>query len=166
MPDKGNVMSQTHYEKQNKLLKLIQESFDRDEMNVKEAVTALRLIGFSETIAANRVSDWKLQFNGQVPETQREKRRRLKEQASLEKHLLRARLGKKKYEEYMKLLAKYKSKQLSKDETIAELMQFGYSRKFAECTVERWEGWEEEYNLIIYNKKGGSHDQNKRTKNN
>ena len=143
MPDKGNVMSQTHYERQSKLLKLIQESFDREEMTVKEAVTALRLIGFSETVAANRVNDWKLQFNGLVPETEREKRRRLKEQASLEKHLLRERFGKNKYKEYMELLAKYKNKELSRVEAIAELIQFGYSRKFAECTVESWEGEKE-----------------------
>ena len=106
MPDKGKVMSQTYYEKQSKLFKLYQESFDRNELDVKEAITTLKMIGFSESIAATRVAEWKGQHNTREQETDREKKQRLKEQASLEKYILRMRLGKDKYEEYMILHSK------------------------------------------------------------
>jgi Holliday junction resolvasome RuvABC DNA-binding subunit len=79
MPDKGRAMTQTYYEKQSKLLKLYQESFARKEMNVKETVTALRMIGFSEEIAANRVNEWAAQTNIVVLDTERAKKARLKQ---------------------------------------------------------------------------------------
>ena len=103
MPDKGVVMSQTHYEKQTSLFKLYQEAFNREEMNVKEAVKALRTLGYCETTAANRVNEWKECFSALEPETDRGKRQRLKKQASLEKYILRISLGAKKYKEYQNL---------------------------------------------------------------
>jgi len=45
-------MSQTFYERQSKLLKLYQELFARKEMNDNEALIVLKMIGFSETLAA------------------------------------------------------------------------------------------------------------------
>ena len=141
MPDKGKIMSQTYYERQTKLLKLYQASIARKEMNVNEAVTALRMIGFSKTIAAIRVSEWAAQFNSNEPETNKAIKHRLLQQASLEKYFLRMRLGKKHYSEYMQLRAKYKNKELSRDEAVTELMQSGgFSRKFSKCTVDKWEG--------------------------
>ena len=136
MPDKGKVMSQAFYEKQSKLINLYQESFARKEMNVKEAVTALRMIGFSETVAAKRVSGWSVQINEQAPETDKEKKRRLKERDSLEKYMLRMILGKKFY-----LRLKYKQKELTKDETVKKLTRSGYTEEIAKSIVD---GWEEE----------------------
>ena len=138
MPDKGKAMSQVYYERQSKLIKLYQDFFDRKEMKVKEAVTALRMIGFSETMAARRVGEWSAQFSNPAPETERDKKRRIKEQASLEKYLLRMKLGKKKYEEYIKLRSKYKQGELSRGKAEFALMQFGYSQKFSECTADKW----------------------------
>jgi hypothetical protein len=97
MLDKGKIMSQTYYEKQSKLLALFKESFIRKEMDAIEAVKALRTIGFGETIAANRVNEWAALNSTVSPETNRAKNQRLKQQASLEKYVLRMRLGKKYY---------------------------------------------------------------------
>ena len=102
MPDKGKVMSQTYYERQGKLLKLYQESFSRKEISVNEAVTALRMIGFSESVAARRVNEWAAKSKINEPETNKTRNHRLKQQASLEKYILRMRLGKKYYDEYIK----------------------------------------------------------------
>ena len=136
MPVKGKIMSQAFYEKQSKLLKLNQESFKRNEINYKEAVTALKLHGFSDTVAAIRVNEWKAQLGDSITETEKEKKRRLKEQASLEMYLLRIRIGNKKY---MELRSKYKNKELSRENTVFELIHFGYSRKYSECTIDKWE---------------------------
>ena len=134
MPDKGKTMSQAYYEKQSKLINLYQELVTRKEMNTKEAVTALRMIGFSETMAAKRVSKWSTQFNNPVPETDKEKKRRLQEKASLEKYILRMKLGKKFY-----LRLKFKQKELSKDETVKKLIQSGYNVEIAKSIVDDWE---------------------------
>jgi regulator of replication initiation timing len=139
MPDKGRAMTQTYYEKQSKLLKLYQESFARKEMNVKETVMALRMIGFSEEIAAKRVNEWAAQANIVVLDTERAKKARLKQRISLENYVLRMRLGKKYYEEFTKLRSKYKNKELSKEDAVQKLIQTGYSREFSECIVDKWE---------------------------
>lgn len=139
MPDKGKVMSQTYYERQSKLLKLYQESFARKERSVKETVTALRILGFSESIAATRVSEWAVKIDSNEPETSKAKKLRLKQQASLEKYILRMRLGKKYLDEYMRLRSKYKNKELSREETVTKLIQSGYSRKFSKCITDKWE---------------------------
>ena len=139
MPDKGKTMSQTYYERQSRLIKLNQESFDRKEINVKQAVTALRMIGFSETMAVKRVSEWSEQSSNPGAETDKEKKHRIKEQASLEKYILRIKLGRKKYVEYIELRSKYKHRELSRDKIVITLMQFGYSRKFSERTADKWE---------------------------
>ena len=102
MPDKGKIMSQTYYEKQDRLIKLYHEAFSEKEMDDKETVTALRKFGFSETMAVRLVSKWTIQIDDQLPKTNREKKRRIKERASLEKYTLRMNLGKKRYEEYIK----------------------------------------------------------------
>jgi len=94
MPDKGEVMSQTYYEKQSKLLKVIQESFKREEMTVIETISSLRKMGFSESVAISRVNEWKIQRGNLEPETEKDKKRRLKEKASLENYVNRMRLGK------------------------------------------------------------------------
>jgi len=103
MPDKGRVISQTYYEKQSKLFKLYRELFQRDELNIEDTIKALRNIGFSKTIAASRINEWKAQLNQDElkPETVKEKKHRQKQMASLEKYMFRMRLGKKKYDEYM-----------------------------------------------------------------
>ena len=139
MPDKGKAMSQTYHEKENKLLQLYQESFVRKEMNVNEAATALKMMGFSESIAASRVRDWAAHVTTEEPETGKAKRHRHTQRVSLEKYILRIRLGKKYYDAYMKLQLKYKNKELSRDRTVAKLIQSGYSRKYAERTVDKWE---------------------------
>jgi len=139
MPDKGNIMSQTFYERQSKMLKLIQEAFIREEMNVKETVAALRMIGFSQIVATNRVNEWKAHGKTYEQETEKEKKRRQKEQISLEMYLLRTRIGQKKYKEYMAIRSKYKNKGLSRNDTVIDLMEFGYSRKFSDCTIDKWE---------------------------
>jgi len=95
MPDRGKIMSQTYYEKQSRLLKLYRESFERKEINAKETVTALMMIGFSETIAVNRTNEWDVQPGTQLPETEKDIKRRLKEISSLKNYLIRMRLGKK-----------------------------------------------------------------------
>jgi len=134
MPDKGNAMSQTYYEKQGKIIKLYQEAFGRNEMTAKEAVVALRMIGFSETMAARHVNEWAAQFGEQVPETEKEKKRRLKEKASLEKYLLRMKLGNKYY-----LRLKYRQNELSKEETVKKLIRSGCKEDVAKSLVDDWE---------------------------
>jgi hypothetical protein len=138
MPDKGKAMTQTYYEKQSKLLKLYQESLARKEINIKETVTALRMIGFGEEIAANRVYEWATKIGIVVSETGKAKILRQKQRISLENYVLRMRLGKKHYDTYMKLLSKYKNKELSKEDILLELIQTGYSQKFSECIVDKW----------------------------
>jgi hypothetical protein len=49
------------------------------------------------------------------------------------------RLGKKYYEEYAKLRAKYKNKELSKEDAVKNFIQTGYSREFSKCIVDKWE---------------------------
>ena len=100
---------------------------------------ALRMIGFSESMALSRVCEWAAQGSTNETETSKSKNQRLKRRASLEKYLLRMSLGKKNYDEYVKLQVKYKNKILSNNEIITELMQLGYSRKFAEFTLGKWE---------------------------
>jgi len=97
MLDKGKVMSQACYEKQSRLFKLIRESFEREEKDSKETISALRTLGFSETVAGIRVNEWKAQLGNNLPETEKKRKRRLKEQASLEKYFKK--LGKKKKDE-------------------------------------------------------------------
>ena len=95
MPDKGKVMSQTQYEKQNKLYQLYKESYGRKAMNPAETIAGLRLIGFGNSIAVSRVNEWAALDNSYAPETEKAKNRRLKQQESLEKYILRMRCGKK-----------------------------------------------------------------------
>ena len=100
---------------------------------------ALRMIGFSESMALSRVHEWAAQGSTNETETSKSKNQRLKQRVSLEKYLLRMSLGKKNYDEYVKLQTKYKNKILSNNEIITELMQLGYSRNFAEYTFGKWE---------------------------
>jgi len=139
MPDKRKIMSQTYYERQNKLIELYKECIIKKEMNVNETVMALRLIGFSESMASSRVREWAAQSNTDEIETNKTATQRLKQKISLEKYILRMGLGKKYYDKYVKLQEKYKNKELSENEYMTELMQFGYSRKFAEYTIGKYE---------------------------
>jgi hypothetical protein len=134
MPDKGKIMSQVFYERQSKLLNLYKESFTRKEITVNEAVKALRMIGFSEMIAANRAREWAALIGSVVPETDKTRKQRLKQQASLEKYVLQMRLGKKYY-----IRLEYKRKELSKDETVKKLIQKGYKDEIAKELVNNWE---------------------------
>jgi len=139
MADKGKIISQTYYEKQSQLIKLYKESFLRKEMDVNEAITSLRVIGFSEKMSANKVREWAILPDDKSPETERVKRQKLKQQVSLEKYMSRMRLDKKFYKEYMELRKRYKDKKMSKDETVSLLVHSGYGQKFADCTVNKWE---------------------------
>ena len=139
MPDKGKIMSQTYYERQSKLLNLYRESFARKEMNLIETVTALRMMGFSEAIAINRVNEWETQFDTHVFEIGKAKKASLKQQISLEKYVLRMRLGKKYYDEYMLLRSKYMQKELSKEDVLKKLIQSGYSLELSKCILNKWE---------------------------
>jgi len=131
MVDKGRVMSQACYEKQTRLYKLIQESFERKETNEEEAIIALRTLGFSETVAAIRLNDWRARLSAKVPETEKERNRRLKDQTSLEKYFLRI--------EYMKIRSSFKQGKLSREDAVIKLIQFGYSCEFSESSVNKWE---------------------------
>jgi len=135
MPDKGRIMSQTYYERQSKLIELYKECIIKKEMKASEAVMALRLIGFSESMASSRVREWTARGNTDEIETSKTSNQRLKQIISLEKYMLRMGLGKKYYDKYVKLLEKYKNKEISENEFRNELMQFGYSKIFAEYTI-------------------------------
>jgi hypothetical protein len=106
MPDKGKIMSQTYYEKQSKLLKLYQEAIVRKEINIEEGVAALKTMGYSNTIAPMRIRDWLSQPVNIEQETGKTKKHRGSQIASLEKYMLRMRLGKKKYDEFRQLQSK------------------------------------------------------------
>jgi hypothetical protein len=134
MADKGKIMSQTFYERQSKLLVLYQEAVARKEMNENEAKIALRMIGFSETIAANRAREWAKLSDIFEPETERVKKRRLLQMASLERYTLQMRLGKKYY-----LRLKFKRNETSKDETVKKLIKKGYTEEIARGIVRDWE---------------------------
>jgi len=140
MPDKGRIMSQVYYERQSKLIKLYKECIIKKEMNVNEAVMALRLIGFSEAMAYSRVREWAEQINNDEAGTNKTKNQRLRQRASLEKYMFRIGLGKK-YDGYVKLQKMYIGKKLSKNEIMAELIQLGYSVKFAEYIIIKWESY-------------------------
>ncbi|MCL2791897.1 MAG: hypothetical protein FWD87_02290 [Spirochaetaceae bacterium] len=134
MPDKGKIMSQIYYERQSKLLNLYQELYVRKEMDDSETVVALRMIGFSETIAANRVKEWAALITTIAPYTDKVKKQKLKERASLEKYVLQMQLGKKYY-----LRLKYKRKELSKDDTVKKLVKSGCKEEIAKELVKEWE---------------------------
>jgi hypothetical protein len=85
------------------------------------------------------VNEWAAQIAIVVPEAEKAKKYRLKQRVSLENYVLRMRLGKKHYDKYMKLWSKYKNKELSKKDTVIEFVQAGYSRRFSECIVDKWE---------------------------
>jgi len=103
MPDKGRIMSQTYYERQSKLIELYKKCIIKKEMKANEAVMALRLIGFSESMASSRVCEWAAQSNTNITETSKTANQRLKQRVSLEKYMLRMGLGKKYYDKYVKL---------------------------------------------------------------
>jgi len=136
MPDKGKVMSQAYYEKQNRLYQLYQESFARKEMNVTEAKAALRIIGFSDSIVIKIVNEWTTQCGWYKPETDKAKNRRLKQQTSLEKYILYIRLGKK---FYAALKSKYENKEISRAEVLLKLKDSKHSRILSESIIETWE---------------------------
>ena len=92
MPDKGKIMSQNYYDKQSKLIMLLQESLAIKEMDTNEAIKTLRILGFSEIIAAERVREWAAQVNT-APETEKTKKTRLRQLASLENYMRRMRFG-------------------------------------------------------------------------
>jgi len=135
MPDKGRTMSQTYYERQSKLIELYKESFIRKEMNNDEIVSALKMIGFSENMAASRAREWAILFNNNNNETNKTKNKRANQQVSLEGYILRMSLGKR----YNELRSRFINKELSREETIAILMQSGCSLKFSECNAGKWE---------------------------
>jgi len=137
MPDKGKIMPQTYYERQSKLIELYKECIIKKEMKANEAVMALRLIGFSESMASNRVCEWASQSNTNITETSKTATQRLKQLVSLEKYMLRMGLGKKYYDKYVNLQKKYKNNDLSENEYKNELMQSGYSKKFVEYTIDK-----------------------------
>ena len=134
MPDNGKIMSQTYYERQSKLLYLYQESFIRKDMDAKETVMALKMIGFSDGMAAIRVNEWATLTNTFEPETEKAKKNRLKQRTSLEKYILQTSLGTKYY-----LRFKYIRSELSKEETVKKLIQKGYSQEIARSLVNDWE---------------------------
>ena len=92
MPDKGKIMSQTYFDKQSELLQLYQEALARKEMTVNDAVIALRMLGFSESIAAYRANEWAMQT---CADDGKSSIRRNKRQVSLEMYMHRTRFGKK-----------------------------------------------------------------------
>jgi hypothetical protein len=132
--DKGKIMSQTFFERQSKLFDLYQVSFARGEMSADEAMISLRMIGFSDTIATIRVREWAAPSTTGDIETDRAKKQRLKQMASLEKYILQMRLGKKFY-----LRLKFKRNELSKDETVKKLTNKGYTVEIAKEMVNQWE---------------------------
>jgi len=146
MPDKGRIMSQTYYERQSKLIELYKEAFIRKETNENDTVISLRTIGFSELMAANRVREWAVLSNTYEPETDKSNKRRRKLQDSLEKYVFSTMLDKKYFNEENKkyinehklLKAKYRKKEFLKDDCVKQLMQSGYSERFAEYIVGKW----------------------------
>ena len=134
MPDKGKIMSQTLYERQSRLINLYKELFIRKEINANEAIMALRMIGFSKTIAAIRVREWADGITTIEPLTEKEKKQNQKERASLEKYVLQMLLGKKYY-----LRLRFKRKELTKDETVIKLVKSGCKEEIARELVNEWE---------------------------
>jgi len=147
MPDKGRIISQTFYEKQSKLIKLYKESFLRKEMDVNEAITSLRVIGFSEKMADNKVREWVVLPNENKFETERAVKQRFKQQDSLEKYVFNIIFDKKcfnendkKYFNEHKLLkSKYLKNELSKDDCANQLMHSGYRQEYVKCIISRWD---------------------------
>jgi len=134
MSDKGKIISQNYYEKESLLLKLYQEAFIRKEMNVNEAINALRMIGYSEIIAANKLKEWEEYNKNVIQETGKNKKQRQKIQASLEKYVLQTRLGKKYYIRFI-----FKRNELSKDDTFKKLVKLGFSEESTWNMVNEWE---------------------------
>ena len=95
MPEKGKIMSQAFYEKQRRLFDIYQDLFVTKEMDEKNTVKSLKMIGFSETVAVNKIQKWMALNNAVVPVADREKKQILKEKVSLEKYVLQMSLGKK-----------------------------------------------------------------------
>ena len=147
MPDKGRIMSQTYYERQSKLIELYKEAFLRKETSENDTVMALRTIGFSALMAANRVREWAASSDTYEPDTDKAKKHRHRQKASLEKYVFTMMLDKKYFNEenkkYMnehKLLkANYKKKELLKDDCVKQLIQSGYNKEFAEYIADKWE---------------------------
>ena len=133
MPDKGKFMTQTYYERYNNLISLYQEALLRKEMNTTEAVTALRMIGYSTAIAATRVNEWEAKTDTLETETASAKKLRQKKQVSLEKYIIKIILGKKNY-----IRLRFEKNELTKEETIKELIKSGYKDEIAEEIVSDW----------------------------
>jgi len=147
VPDKGKIMSQVYYERQSRLIELYKESFSRKEMTANDTVMALRMIGFSESMASSRVCEWAALSGNNESETEKAKKIRRKQQDSLEKYVFHIILDKKcysdndkKYQNEQKLLkSKYKKKELSKNDCVMQLIQSGYNKEIAEYIVSKLE---------------------------
>jgi hypothetical protein len=91
MPDKGHIKSQREYEEEVKMFELYKVAFLREELSYSEAVLALKMIGFSKTVAPQRLNKWKAEDRPMLPESESAKKKRRKEQNSLEARLFRRR---------------------------------------------------------------------------
>ena len=96
MANKGQIMTQVHYDKQVRYLKLLQESFGRGEVSQDEAVKALSSMGFSADISVIKVREWSSNMPQFEPEIKGVMNKRLKETSSLGKYFLKKREHKKK----------------------------------------------------------------------
>ena len=134
MPEKGKIMSQAFYEKQSRLLDIYQDLFITKEMNEKDTVKSLKMLGFSETIAVNKIQKWAALNNAVVPVIDREKKQMLKEKASLEKYVFQMSLGKKYYIRLM-----FKEKKLTRAEAIKKLIKPGCNEETVRNMVSEWE---------------------------
>ena len=134
MANKGEIMSQAYHERQSKLLGLYKVSLIQGEMSANEAVIALKMIGFSETIAQTRVREWAALSADSGIETDKERKQRLKQIASLEKYVLQSRLGKKYY-----LRLKFMRNEIAKEEAVKKLIKMGYKEEIAVELINDWE---------------------------
>jgi len=134
MPDKGKIMSQAFYEKQRRLLDIYQDLFITKEMDEKDTAKSLKMIGFSETIAVNKIQKWAATNNDVVTVNDKERKQMLKERSSLEKYVLQMSLGKKNYIRLM-----FKENKLTRAETIKKLIKPGCNEEAVRNMVSEWE---------------------------
>ena len=133
MPEKGKTMSQTFYDKQNRLLVIYQKLFTGKEMDEKDTVKSLKMIGFSEIIAVNKIRNWAEDENVSVL-TGKEINKMLKERTSLEKYVLQMSLGRKNYIRFM-----FRENKLTRDEALKMLISTGCKEEAARDMISEWE---------------------------
>jgi len=90
MGNKGHIKTQYQYEQETLALKLIEEGYHRKELSATETILQLRQIGFSESMATNKINHWDtMEPIDLLPETMKAQKNRQIKQTGLVQHIFK-----------------------------------------------------------------------------